>query len=227
MDSRFGVGPKLHVITNGYDPEEFTEVKPHEFGHFAIVYAGTFYPPKRVISPVMAALSKLKAMPNENGNWFFHYYGNQPDHVLDEAKRYGVEHLVVIHGQVLRSDVLSAVRGAGVAVVITSVAENGTLEDQGIVPGKLFENIGLGTPVLLIAPPGSDSDAILTATGAGRRFSGSDISGIASFFKDAMQGQISEADGRGVYTWANIVLQLDRVLREALNYRHRPFPLCG
>ena len=41
------------------------------------------------------------------------------------------------------------VRGAGLAVVITSVNEPASLEDKGIVPAKIFEAIGLGTPTLL------------------------------------------------------------------------------
>jgi glycosyltransferase involved in cell wall biosynthesis len=227
MDSRFGVGPKLHVVPNGYDPEEFANVRPYGFDHFAIVYAGTFYPPKRVISPMMAALQQLKTMPNGKYAWLFHYYGDQQNHVHEEAKRYGVEQFVVVHGQVPRSHVVSAVRGARIAVVITSVAEENRLEDQGIVPGKLFENIGLGTPVLLIAPPGSDVDAILSASRGGRRFKGSDIYGIASFIKNTMDGQAPQPNDRAVYTWPNIASQLDRVLREAMNSRDRRFHSAG
>ena len=59
LDRQFGVGPKLHVVSNGYDPEELAKVEPHDFGHFAIVYTGSLWPPKRVISPVMAALRRL------------------------------------------------------------------------------------------------------------------------------------------------------------------------
>ena len=60
LNGRLKVEPKLHVVTNGFDPLEMAEVKPYEFGHFAIVYAGNFYPPKRVITPVMQALNVLK-----------------------------------------------------------------------------------------------------------------------------------------------------------------------
>src|SRR5207244_10587314 len=75
LDSRFKVGPKLHVITNGYDSEELAEVKAHNFGHFAIVYAGNFYPPERVITPVLAALKHLE-VNGKSDEWYFHYYGD-------------------------------------------------------------------------------------------------------------------------------------------------------
>ncbi len=45
MDRQFGVGAKLHVVSNGYDPEDLATVEAHHFGHFAIVYAGSLWPP--------------------------------------------------------------------------------------------------------------------------------------------------------------------------------------
>jgi len=60
LDRRFALGRKLQVVTNGCDPEELEETKPHDFGNFAFVCTGNFYPPKRVMSPVMAALRGFK-----------------------------------------------------------------------------------------------------------------------------------------------------------------------
>jgi glycosyltransferase involved in cell wall biosynthesis len=218
MDDRFGIGLKLHVISNGYDPEELAAVEPYDFGHFAIVYAGNFYPPKRVISPVIAALGRLKQVLNGKGpEWFFHYYGGQEDHVRAEARQFGVIDRVVLHGRVPRSSVLSATRGAGMALVITSVAEENALEDRGIVPGKLFEILGLGTPMLLIAPQGSDVDTITATTNVGRRFTGSDIEGMTSFLMDVIRGRALEPKAQKPFAWTNIASCFDVVLRKAMS----------
>jgi glycosyltransferase involved in cell wall biosynthesis len=218
MDRRFGLGSKVHVVTNGYDPEELAGVRPYGFGHFAIVYTGLFYPPKRVISPVMAALKRLKeTLKGKTGEWYFHYYGDHEDHVREEAKRFGVMEQVILHGQVPRTEALSAVRGAGVAVVISSVVEEVAIENKGIVPAKAFEALGVGTPILLVAPPGSDIEAIIETTGMGRRCAGSDIDGIASFLADAMHGRIPESKDREVYAWTNIVKKMDAILRTAIS----------
>jgi glycosyltransferase involved in cell wall biosynthesis len=140
LDRRFGVGSKLHVVTNGYDLEELTRVEPHAFDHFAIVYAGSFSPPKRVISPVMAALKLFNATANgRSRKWYFHYYGSDHNHVREAAKRFGLMERVVLHGMVPRTEALSALRGAGVAVAITSVFEEAALDDKGMVTGKVFE----------------------------------------------------------------------------------------
>jgi glycosyltransferase involved in cell wall biosynthesis len=216
LDGYFGLGPKLHVIPNGYDPEELTGIKPHNFGHFAIVYTGNFYPPKRVISPIMAALKRLKEiMHGKDGQWYFHYYGQHGNHVREEAERFGVMEQVVLHGNVPRAEALGAVKGAGVAVVITSVAEEATMADRGVMTGKVYEPLGLGTPILLVAPPGSDVEILAETTGLARRFTGSDVAGIASFLVKTISGQAIEPKNLHAYAWTNIARRLDAILREA------------
>lgn len=213
LNHRFNVGSKLHVVTNGFDPEELTDVVPYDFGHFAIVYSGQFYLPKRVISPVMAALRRLKETV-DGKEWYFHHYGGQENHILEEANHFDVIERVIIHGRVPRAEVLSAVRGAGVAVVITSVKEEATIEDKGIMTGKVFEPLGLGTPILMIAPTGSDVETISETTGLVQCFEGSNVDGIASFLSDLMfKRKTLKAKELGGYSWPNIVKKLDSVLR--------------
>jgi glycosyltransferase involved in cell wall biosynthesis len=217
LDHRFGLGAKLHVVQNGYDPEALADIKPCYFGHFAIVYTGYFYPPKRVISPVMAALKRLNETPHgKSAAWHFHYYGGHEDHVREEARRFNVTERVVLHGRVPRLEALSAVRGAGVAVVITSVAEENTIEDQGVVTAKVYEALGLKTPVLLIAPSGSDAISIVEGTGLARSFTGNDTHGIASFLSDVMLGRVLEPQDLEALAWTNIAKKLDTVLRKVV-----------
>jgi glycosyltransferase involved in cell wall biosynthesis len=214
LDRRFGVGSKLHVVTNGYDSEELAGVAPHAFGHFAVVYAGTFYLPKRVISPVMAALKILSETTNQRvDDWRFHYYGIHQQHVTEEAERFGLMHRVVLHGSVPRAEALSALRGAGVAVVITSVFENALLEDEGIVTGKVFEILGLETPILLVAPSGSDARVVVQSAGIAQSFTGTDAEGMASFIKNVMLGRNPEPLNASAYAWTNIAKRLDAILR--------------
>jgi glycosyltransferase involved in cell wall biosynthesis len=216
LDRDFRVGDKVRVVTNGYDPEELGGVQPHDFGHFAIVYAGIFYPPKRVISPIMAAVKRLGEIGSKK-DFCFHYYGDYESHVREEAERFGVTQKVVLHGRVPRSQALSAERGAGAAVVITSVFDQAPLRDKGIVPGKIFELVGLNAPTLLISPPGSDAETILKSAGLGQAFQGGDVEGIARFLSDLMSGRIGRSKNTDQYSWDNVGIRLDRVLREVLN----------
>src|SRR5262249_48952627 len=147
---RFGMPRAFHVITNGFDPEEVAKIPRHDFGHFAIVYTGAFYPPKSTVAPLMAALGQVDKLDRQKRDWAFHYYGQQGDYVRRIAQQSCMEHRVVIHGSVMRREALAAVRGANIAVVITSVSAQGSLQDNGVVTGKVFEAIGVGAPILAI-----------------------------------------------------------------------------
>jgi glycosyltransferase involved in cell wall biosynthesis len=214
MDQNFGVGSKLQIVPNGYDPEELCDIQAHDFGHFAIVYAGAFYPPARVISPVMAALSSLKETTNgKRAEWFFHYYGSHESHVREQAERFGVTERIVLHGSVPRTEALSATRGAGVAVVITSVAQEASVEEKGIMTGKVYESLGLGARILSIAPLGSDIRTIDERSGMARTFTGNDTKGIALFLEEAMSGRPLKPTNRDLHSWPKIVEKMDCVLR--------------
>lgn len=214
LDQRFGIGQKLHVVTNGFDSSEMASVKPYNFGHCAFVYTGIFYPPKRSISPFLAALKLLKESLNRNANdWYFHYYGVDEIHIRQEADRFSLSDRMVFHGRVSREEALSAVKGACLALVITSVAEEETLEDKGIVTGKIFEALGLATPVLLIAPEGSDASAITKSSGLVTSFTGTQISGMVSFLKNVVCGQVPQAKNLEICSWATISKDLDTLLR--------------
>jgi glycosyltransferase involved in cell wall biosynthesis len=224
LDYRFHLGSKLKVISNGFCPEDLNMVHPFRFDHFAIVYTGEFYPPKRVISPLAAALQQLKRSKTAHRPWRFHYYGSNESHVRDAANRFGLTQEVVLHGKVSRREALSAVRGADVAVVITSVEEQGSLLERGIVTGKLFEAIGLGTPTLLISPPGGDVEAIVAETGLARCYAGNDIAGISSLLEQAMLGDLPVPKRPEAYSWPVIVQDLDALLREVVGLKASTVP---
>jgi len=218
---------KLHVITNGFDPEEMEQIKPYDFGHFAIVYTGVFYPPQRTITPVMQALKAVGASRiDQRTPWKFHYYGPQNEHVRAEAQRFGVLNLVEFHGLVPRSEALAAIRGAGLTVVITSVlAEtadpheaitNGKLHDKAIVTGKLFDALGLGAPTLIVGPRGADVDAVIQTTGLAHIIPAKNVDGIALFMEKAMAGQTPPPKNPQAYAWPKLVKKLDIVLRKSI-----------
>jgi glycosyltransferase involved in cell wall biosynthesis len=220
LDQRYGVGEKIHVVTNGYDPDEMAAVKPYDFGHCAFVFTGNFFPPKISISPFLAALKSLKEFPNEvNNEWYFHYYGVQEDYVRQQAAHYGLTDRVVLHGRVPRRESLSAVKGANLALVISSIYEQSLLIDKGTIPGKIFEPIGLGTPVLLIASLGSDATTLLAPTGLGKSFTGPDTQGMVSFLKDVVCGRAPQPKNIESCSWTTLSQKLDAILR---NVSHLP-----
>jgi len=219
LGSRFTLASKLHVVTNGFCPEELSKIRPAVFDHFAVVYTGQFYPPKSVISPVAAALREVKRTGMASQPWRLHYYGAHEAHVRNTARHFGLEREVMLHGKVSRTKALAAVRGASIAVVITSVNKESTSADRGVVTAKLFEALGLGTSTLVIAPQGSDIEAITAQTGLARCFPGNDIGGISFFLAQAMLGDLPDPKNPGAYSWPVIVQDLDALLREVVGLK--------
>jgi hypothetical protein len=72
----------------------------------------------------------------------------------------------------------------------------------------------MGCPTLLIAPAGSDIDAIAEATGLVRRFAGNEINRISAFLSEAMHGTITTSRKSERYSWTTIADTLDTVLRK-------------
>jgi hypothetical protein len=136
-----------------------------------------------------------------------------------EAERFGVEGRVIVHGQVARRIALEAVRGAALAVVITSVAESGTPEENGMVTGKIFEPIGLGTPTLLIAPRDSDARRVAEVTGVVRSFTASDLDGMVRFLADRLAGDSLARKACTEYRWDRLAREFDDLLSRAIQTR--------
>ncbi|WP_447964777.1 glycosyltransferase [Nitrospira sp. Ecomares 2.1] len=216
LRKRYDLKEKVHIISNGFDPEELTQVQPTQFPYFTIVYTGNFYPPKRVITPLMAALKQLKEF-REGGEvkWFLHYYGQMGEHVREEAERFGVMDKVKLHEKVPRSVALSAVAGGNISVVITSIPDHVTLADQGMVTGKVFEPLGLGTPILLICPLESDAAKLGSCQGV-RVFQKEDVRGITHYLNERIEGKVEEIAGGEEYSWVNLSSRLNDVLLKSL-----------
>lgn len=210
-----GESEKIHVITNGYDPEETKAVAPATSSNGGMVYAGLFYPPKRVVGPVFAAMRKVL-----NGGEVgaerckFHYYGDHIDHVRESAQRYGVSDQVIIYGNRPRHEVLAAAKGANLNIVITTSRPKAGLSEKGMITGKIFELLGLRRPILLIAPEGADAEEVLGDCGV--RCTGDDIEGIAGAMTRYLKDRADDNPVTQDYAWPNIAGRMAEVLNRVV-----------
>lgn len=214
LAQHFGVSDRLHIIPNGYDTAELVDVQPSRFCEPAVVYAGILYPPKRVLDPVFSALTSLN---RPNIDWKFHYYGSMKSLVADSAKRANIANRLVLHGQVPRREALAAAKGAHCAVVVTSVLDTVSASDRGIVTGKVFELVGMGVPILLVAPPASDAEAVVGS--CGRRFSGSQINEMTAYLADLLTTPRRSFTPPPEYEWDALGLRLHQVLEGVVRGR--------
>ena len=173
-----------------------------------------------MVTPLLRAIRLLRTEQGSLGQTKFHYFGRQSKHVIDEAHRMGVDEMVVDHGRVARAEALAAIKGAGAVAVVTSVLDGDAMDVRGIVTGKVFEALGLGAAILLVAPEGSDAATIVEGASAGRRYSAGDVEGMASFLI-AVRDRSWSRDGIGAKSceWSSLARGLDERLREVISGR--------
>jgi glycosyltransferase involved in cell wall biosynthesis len=162
-----GGGERVHVVSNGFDPEEFPPrpLPPHADGTFSLVHAGSFYGPRTpepLLSAVAAALSadprirsalRLRLLGSEDG---------ENAARLDAAvRRLGLADVVERPRQMPRREAMAAMRDAAVLVLVTDSGEGG----RGLVPLKLYEYLGARRPVLALTPPGGEAGRLVRAAG--------------------------------------------------------------
>jgi len=220
LGATFDIAAKTHLISNGYDPEELAPAAASSFDNPAIVYAGIFYPPRRRIDPILEALARLEEKPpSPAGRWTLHYFGRHDRHVLEAAQRLGIQSRVILHGDVPHEQALSALRGAAAALIINSVDDTREVPDRTGIPAKIYEAIGLGTPVLAIAPAGSDVEAVVRTAGRGRCFAGNEVEQMASYLLELAEQRLPQKATPEEFDWSHLGLQLDAVLRDVVNDR--------
>ncbi|MGA4577390.1 glycosyltransferase [Limisphaera sp. VF-2] len=179
--SAFSLPPrKVHVITNGYNAHRLQNVPSATFDEPAIVYAGTLYPPLRTLKPVLMALKRLDT---PTLRWQFHYYGAQGDLVRKDAAELGMLSRVTCHGRVPWSEAVAALKGAHCAVVVVSVNSEAATE-LGVLTGKLFELLGLGVPILMVAPRNAEAREYLF--GHGEAYCADEVTDMAEYLRSLL-----------------------------------------
>jgi glycosyltransferase involved in cell wall biosynthesis len=157
----------------------------------------------------------LKSTGNEGLPFKLHVFGPQEERLTARAGQLGVAPWVVNHGVVSRQAALEAVAGAHEVVVVTSVQDTADTAVRGIVTGKVFEALGLGKKILLVAPEGADVEAIVGPNG--RRFSGSQVGDIAQHLLNSLASETpAKLTPPRACCWEQQALICDAVLEEAM-----------
>jgi len=210
---KYNVQNRYYFVTNGFDSDYLKAIKPKTFTDFSIIFAGSLYE-KMDLSPFLAALKNIYHS-HPDLNWQFHYYGPSVELVKKYVQISDIENRVVIHGFVPRKEALAAVAGADVALVLISTERHATLEERGIITGKVFEIIGLKTEVMLVAPENSDAGGIIK--GFGEHFVGDEHEKMKHFLINRMERTLKRESAPPTrYSWPELGKQYKALLEECL-----------
>ena len=201
-----GIHDKIHVVTNGYDNDDFEHVVPSLPEIFTISYIGTLsddYP----IEGFLRAVRRLL----DNGfliktRFIGIMSARQHDIILSALGAEAVEFIpYVSHKDAIRfmSD------SSALLLVIPLHSSN-----RSILTGKLFEYLASKKPILCIGPPDGDAAGIIRDSGSGQTidYSGNEI--IEEYLRSLITGQEPFITDIAEYSRENLTRQLANQLEK-------------
>jgi glycosyltransferase involved in cell wall biosynthesis len=168
---------KIHHLPNGFDSADFPAVEFVDGGHFTVTYTGSMYG-KRNPETFLAAVARLV----QQGS-------------VDAAKirlqfigRFGADVRAMFEHPVLRDAIVvkeymphaDSVRHLFQSDALLMIVDDFAGNEE-IVPGKVFEYVGSGKPVITLAPDGAVAE-LITGTRSGMVSSSQDVASIATIF---------------------------------------------
>jgi len=139
---------KICLLPNGYNEEEFSEVTAFPYDDFALVHAGSL---EAYRSPelLFRALTSLGAQTAKIG---FYQYGLTIRDYKTMATEYGLDNIVHFEDIISGREAVSRIKGASALVLIP------TCNAPTAIPGKAYEYLRAGKPIILISPPNASTD---------------------------------------------------------------------
>ena len=154
----------VHLITNGYDAEDFAGPAPRrQDGEFRIVHTGHFASDGNPLKLWDALASACKADSGFASRLRIRLAGKVDTEIVEAIRARGLEGNLVLPGYLPHKDSVAELRSADLVLLPLRQSP----EYRKVLPGKIFECIASGRPVLGIGPADSAAGRLLRDTGAG------------------------------------------------------------
>jgi glycosyltransferase involved in cell wall biosynthesis len=184
---------KLAVIRNGFDEDDFRGLIPDGAGvfdpqyvnlaHFGTVYenfSGEFF---------MAAETLLLRHPELKHKVRFHIIGYPDSQVEEITRREPLCCVVVLHNFVPLSKALRVMAAADGLLLFYGQEYT----SRASIPGKLYEYLRVGRPILAVAYPGGVQE-LIESSGAGWVLRPDDVAGITAVLATLIQNRCQGHD---------------------------------
>ena len=206
----------VEVIYSGYDPEDFAPLSRTVPDKFVITHAGLLgY--DRLPEQLFAVLQKLTLEDSSFADKLsLQLVGDVDEQVVSCAHSYELAPYLRCPGVVSREETLQLLMNSSVLLVLLNHAPNA----KGRVPGKLFEGLASGKPILCLGPTDSDAATIVRRADAGEGVDYTDSDSIEEclrrWFASFTTGQLMPSRSDEQYSAAHQTSLLNQLLRELL-----------
>ena len=146
----------VRLVTNGFDAEDFRDFRPETTERFVIRHVGIVHP-EADLEPFLRVF----------GNWAqdhpqseLVFTGRVPAALRERVNRDPLLNRCTSFGTTVPHAELMSLYAQSAALLLVL---SGYRDAEGFLPGKLFEYLATGLPVISCGPPDGDASALLTA----------------------------------------------------------------
>ncbi len=148
---------KSDFITNGYDEDDFARLESRQYNMFTFAFMGKLHSSRGNPVPWLKVIKRFM-----NKEFQYMHMGIIDKNFLRQITEEGLSFYHFI-GYKSHLEALSYSAGADINIIVL----NDDPGSVGVIPGKIFELIRLGKPILAIGPANSVIKEIITSTNAG------------------------------------------------------------
>ena len=212
---------KFIHIPNGYDSSDFPKVESGKNEKFTVTYTGSMYGrrnPHSFIKAVEFLLEQNKIDITKLHFRFIGRFGEEVHQMIDNSKfRSNIEKIEYLP----HSTSIEYLMKSDALLLIVDESK----ESEEIVPGKVYEYLGVQRPVITVAPKDGAVAGLINSTKAGLVAHQSDIEGIADIYLDFYSKwinnkQITNPDMKLIqsYERRNAAYELSKLLQKTIEF---------
>ncbi len=155
---------RFHHVPNGFDPADFPAVERKRNARFTMTYTGSLYG-RRNPSSLFAAIEILIGRGLINPDEIcLRFVGRFGDEVEEMYRKASFSASIETISYVPHSKSIEYLMNSDALLLIVDESK----ESEEIVPGKVYEYVGVKRPILAIAPAGSAISDLMLETRSGR-----------------------------------------------------------
>jgi len=185
MNDAIGKYPKLprekfHHLPNGYDSADIPEVRPCERSdpRFTITYTGSMYGRRNPLAFLKGVESLTDSGRIDPATLRLRFIGRFGDEVMEMFRGSSLGTAIEVVGYMAHKESIRQLLLSDALLLVVDEYEG----SDEVVPGKVYEYIGSGRPVLAVGPERSAIAELIAETRSGFVAHQSDSAGIAAAF---------------------------------------------
>ena len=189
------IGAKdVSVIYYGYDEDDFQNYRIQKDEHFTFFHGGLLGSDRNPENFIRALQRLRKELPQQGANIRIRLAGEVDLSVANLIEECGLNDVTTYLGMIPRAEVYNEFSKASMLLLPINKAANA----KGRIPGKLFEMLRSGKPILVFGPNDGDVKSIVEEKKRGKSFDYDQAYDIYTYLHSSIiSGSVSEFDHNG------------------------------